>query len=132
MSPRAPRSPRNTKQRQAVADLMASLSDFRSAQGIHAVLAESGSPIGLATVYRTLKSMVEDGAVDTFITVDGETLYRRCSSGHHHHLVCRKCGRTSEIHAEAVEAWAEAVAAEHGFTGIEHTVEIVGICRDCA
>ncbi|NBU30925.1 MAG: transcriptional repressor [Actinobacteria bacterium] len=128
----SPLTHRTTRQRTAIAALMASLSDFRSAQSIHALLIESQPPIGLATVYRTLKSMVADGAIDTFITVDGETLYRRCSSGHHHHLVCKKCGRTSEIHADAVEAWADNVAGEQGYTDIEHTVEIVGICRDCS
>ena len=115
----SPRSPRVTKQRIAISELLDSLADFRSAQAIHVELNQAMPGIGLATVYRTLKSMVEDGLLDTFITDDGQTLYRRCSSGHHHHIVCKKCGRTSEIQAAAVEAWAEQVAREHGFTDIE-------------
>ena len=131
MSPRTSRAPRVTKQRTAIAELLESLTDFRSAQVIHANLSESTAGIGLATVYRTLKSMVEDGLLDTFITDDGQTLYRRCSSGHHHHIVCKKCGRTSEIQAAAVESWAEQVAREHGFADIEHMVELIGVCSDC-
>ena len=127
----SPRSPRVTKQRTAISELLDSLADFRSAQAIHIELNQAMPGIGLATVYRTLKSMVEDGLLDTFITDDGQTLYRRCSSGHHHHIVCKKCGRTSEIQAAAVESWAEQVAREHGFIDIDHMVELVGICSHC-
>ena len=127
----SPRSPRVTKQRIAISELLDSMADFRSAQAIHVELNQAMPGIGLATVYRTLKSMVEDGLLDTFITDDGQTLYRRCSSAHHHHIVCKKCGRTSEIQAAAVESWAEQVAREHGFTDIDHMVELVGVCSNC-
>ena len=63
---------------------------------------------------------------------DGETVYRRCEDeGHHHHLVCRICWTTVEVTAPHVEAWATAVAAEHGFTDADHTVEITGVCARC-
>lgn len=65
-------------------------------------------------------------------TVSGEAAYRRCSSGHHHHLVCRACGATVEVEGPAVERWARAVATEHGFVDVEHTVEVFGTCRPCA
>jgi Fur family ferric uptake transcriptional regulator len=58
-------------------------------------------------------------------------VYRRCTSGaHHHHLVCRECGRTVEVEGPAVERWADAVAAQHGFRDVSHTLEIFGTCRD--
>jgi Fur family ferric uptake transcriptional regulator len=65
-------------------------------------------------------------------TDPGETLYRRCSVGHHHHLVCRGCGRAVEVDGPAVERWADRVAAEHGFADVSHTLEIVGTCAECA
>ena len=62
----------------------------------------------------------------------GESVYRRCATDdHHHHLVCRQCGKAVEIAGPAVETWAQRVAAEHGFTDLSHTVEIFGLCRDC-
>jgi len=61
---------------------------------------------------------------------DGEALYRRCSATHHHHLVCRSCGRTVEVDGPAVERWADRVAAEHGYADVSHTLEIFGTCRD--
>lgn len=122
---------RMTRQRQAVTHLLANQDEFRSAQQIHASLREQGDRIGLATVYRNLALMVELGELDTLARDDGETLYRRCSRSHHHHLVCRSCGTTVEIAGPTVEAWADAVAAEHGFTEVSHSLELFGICADC-
>jgi Fur family ferric uptake transcriptional regulator len=62
----------------------------------------------------------------------GEHLYRRCSEGHHHHLVCRSCGRTVEVAGPAVETWADRVAAQHGYSDVSHTLEIFGTCPSCA
>ena len=123
---------RPTRQRAAVAALLEDVSDFASAQELHAKLREAGQRVGLATVYRTLQAMAADGEVDMLRTDDGEAVYRRCSTGHHHHLVCRSCGATVEVEGPAVERWAAQVSAEHGFTDVSHTLEIFGTCAACA
>lgn len=122
---------RSTRQRAAVTRLLDSVDDFRSAQEIHEELRRGGEGIGLTTVYRTLQTLAEAGEIDTLRTASGEAVYRRCSAHHHHHLVCRDCGRTVEVEGPTVEIWAEKVAAEHGFTDISHTVEIFGTCTPC-
>ncbi|MBA3742725.1 Fur family transcriptional regulator [Sporichthya sp.] len=126
------RPQRATRQRAAVAAALDAVSDFRSAQELHDLLKQRGENVGLATVYRTLQSLAESGEVDMLRTGDGESIYRRCSGGHHHHLVCRTCGRTVEVEGPAVERWADKVAAEHGFTEVSHTVEIFGRCSGCS
>lgn len=123
---------RTTRQRTAIEHLLASTEDFHSAQDLHARLVGEGSRVGLSTVYRTLQSMVEAGQVDVLVQDNGEALYRRCSPRHHHHLVCRECGRTIEVQGRVVEEWASKVAAEHGFTDSSHTVEVFGTCANCA
>lgn len=123
---------RSTRQRTAVARLLDSIDDFRSAQEIHEELRRNGEGIGLTTVYRTLQGLADAGEIDTLRTGSGEAMYRRCSAHHHHHLVCRRCGRTVEVEGPAVERWAERVSGEHGFSDISHTVEIFGCCPDCA
>ncbi|HKS46006.1 MAG TPA: Fur family transcriptional regulator [Amycolatopsis sp.] len=122
---------RATKQRAAVVDLLAEIDDFRSAQELYDELRKRGDEIGLTTVYRTLQSLSEAGEIDVLRTGSGEAIYRRCSKHHHHHLVCRHCGRTVEVEGLAVERWAEKMAASHGFSDISHTVEIVGTCESC-
>ena len=123
---------RPTRQRAAVEALLVDIDDFVSAQNLHARLRAQGETVGLATVYRTLQAMATDGDVDMLRTPDGEAVYRQCSTGHHHHhLVCRSCGRTVEVEGPAVESWADKVSAENGFSDVQHTLEIVGTCADC-
>jgi Fur family transcriptional regulator, ferric uptake regulator len=123
---------RHTRQRAAVYALLQDVDGFHSAQELHAMLRQRGDRVGLTTVYRTLQGMADNGEVDVMRPPGGEQLYRRCSEGHHHHLVCRSCGRTVEVEGPAVEAWADRVAAAHGFTDVSHTLEIFGTCPDCA
>lgn len=123
---------RATRQRRAVSEIMGSHPDFISAQELHALLRGRGETIGLATVYRTLAVLVEDRQVDQIRRDDGEALYRLCSTdAHHHHLVCRACGRTVEIDPPAHDAWARDLALQHGFTDVTHTLEIFGVCAGC-
>lgn len=122
---------RLTKQRKAITEALASQENFRSAQDIHALLTVNGETIGLSTVYRNLTEMFEARDVDMIIGTDGESQYRLCSSNHHHHLTCTKCGLAIEITGEALEVWAKQVGIDNGFTDIAHTLEITGICRPC-
>jgi Fur family transcriptional regulator, ferric uptake regulator len=123
---------RATRQRAAISALLENLDEFRSAQELHDELRRRGEGIGLTTVYRTLQSMAASGLVDTLRPDTGESVYRRCSEDHHHHLVCRACGSTVEIQGGQVEAWASEMAREHGFSDVSHTIEIFGICGVCA
>lgn len=124
---------RSTRQRAAVSALLEESADFQSAQQLHDRLRHRGDSVGLTTVYRTLQSLADAGAVDMVRTGDGEAVYRRCSTGsHHHHLVCRSCGKTVEVEGPAVESWANRTAAENGFSNVSHTLEIFGTCAECS
>jgi Fur family ferric uptake transcriptional regulator len=125
---------RATRQGDAVREVLCGSAGFRSAQDVYAELRGGGDAVGLSTVYRHLQSFADDGLVDVIHTPDGETTYRYCEdarSRHHHHIVCRDCGKAEEIEGPAVERWAALVAEEHGFTDIEHTVEVFGTCSRC-
>jgi len=122
---------RNTWQREAVREALTSTEGFISAQALHLNLHETGSPIGLATVYRALADLAAEGDADSLQSPEGESLYRACTTGHHHHLICRNCGLTVEIEADEVEQWARAAAASHGFTQAQHVVDVFGLCASC-
>jgi Fur family ferric uptake transcriptional regulator len=123
---------RNTWQREAVRTALDNTDGFVSAQGLHSALHASGSSIGLATVYRALTDLADSGEADSLQSPEGENLYRACSTtDHHHHLICRNCGLTVEIEADAVETWARTVAAENGFTAATHVVDVFGLCAAC-
>ncbi|MGC5291138.1 Fur family transcriptional regulator [Micromonospora sp. DT231] len=123
---------RNTRQRSAVSALLGEMAGFHSAQDLHAMLRQRGERVGLTTVYRTLQGLADAGEIDVMRPPGGEHLYRRCSEGHHHHLVCRVCGNTVEVAGPAVESWADRVAAQHGYADVSHTLEIFGTCPSCA
>jgi Fur family ferric uptake transcriptional regulator len=123
---------RNTWQREAVREALETSEGFVSAQALHSSLHASGSPIGLATVYRALADLASEGEADS-LQQDGESIYRACTpNSHHHHLICRGCGLTVEIEAHEVEAWAQTVASQHGFTQANHVVDVFGLCATCS
>ncbi|CAN5361629.1 transcriptional repressor [soil metagenome] len=123
---------RQTWQREAVRDALSTSEGFVSAQSLHSSLRETGSSIGLATVYRALADLAEEGEADS-LQQEGESLYRACTPGsHHHHLICRNCGLTVEIEADEVEEWARSIAAQHGFTQPNHIVDVFGLCASCS
>lgn len=121
-----------TKRRALIAAALEEKSEFVTAQQIHAQLRSAGESVGLATVYRALQAMVEAGQLDSIRTEEGESAYRVCSSGHHHHLICRECGKTVEIFPKGLEDWVANIAAENGFTDPDHLVEVWGLCPQCA
>lgn len=122
-----------TRQRDAVRDALGTAEAFRSAQELHDQLRHQGISVGLTTVYRHLQQLADAGEVDVVRTATGEAVYRRCAAqDHHHHLVCRSCGRSVELSADEVEAWADRIAETHGFSAVTHTVEMFGVCTDCA
>ena len=123
---------RETRQRVAVSAALDEVDSFVSAQQLYSLMRASGDGVGLATVYRTLQQLADDGQLDVVRSTDNETMYRRCSSGHHHHLVCRYCRRTVEVDSVAVERWAARMGSDHGFIDVSHVVEVSGTCAECA
>lgn len=124
---------RATRQGVAVEEVLRDADGFLTAQEVFAQVRGRGHGIGLTTVYRHLNSLAEAGRADVVHRDDGESQFRLCGeavsdSRHHHHVVCRQCGRSVEVEGPAVEEWAERVATEAGYTDISHTVEVFGLC----
>ena len=122
---------RETRQRSAVLQVLEG-GDALSAQDLHARLRGKGSKVGLATVYRTLRLLAEEGVVDVLRDDPVQARFRLCSITHHHHLVCERCGRVEEIPECDITPWATKVASRRGFVLRAHRAEIVGLCPDCA
>jgi Fur family ferric uptake transcriptional regulator len=119
---------RRTGQRDAIVAALGAASAAMTAQELHDRL----DNVGLATVYRNLGRLAEDGEIDSIRRPNGELAYRACGHGHHHHLICRECGKVVELHDCAIADWSRRIGAEHGFSGIEHQAELLGTCADCS
>lgn len=121
---------RNTRQKDAIHAALSGCDEFISAQELHRKLEDEGVKVGLATVYRQLNALADAGEADT-VRLDGQQLFRLCGDdGHHHHLVCKGCGKTVEIESPS-ESWLKGIADRHGFTIESHTLEVFGRCPDC-
>ena len=125
-------SPRQTRQRAEIRHAVEVLASFATAQEIHDRMRHDGCSVGLATVYRTLQAMAAGGELDSLRIPDGQVAYRTCSPGHHHHLICRSCGRTVEVTVPQLAQLVRGMATDHGFASIDHEVEFFGVCTACA
>jgi Fur family ferric uptake transcriptional regulator len=121
-------STRRTEQRRAIFGELSRSDRALTAQELHDQL----SGVGLATVYRNLGRLADEGDIDAIRRPNGETAYRACGSGHHHHLTCRECGRVVEIHDCTLADWSRQIAADHGFEHVEHQAELLGTCQACS
>ena len=94
------------------------------------ILAQRDVPeLGIATVYRNLKSLVEEGLV-TSVMLPGETArFEAKGHGHHHHFQCRSCSKVFDVHACPGNL---SQLAPQGFTVEDHELTLYGRCSECA
>jgi Fur family ferric uptake transcriptional regulator len=122
---------RPTRQRVIVLSELMSEHDDVTAQELHERLRGRGERLGLATVYRTLGLLTNEGVIDALSHRQGELCYRLCGNGHHHHLVCSSCHHVVELADCELDPWLERISAAHGFVTTGHRLEVSGLCGDC-
>ena len=123
---------RPTRARLEVLDELAREPDDVTAQALWRRLRERGdSRVGLATVYRTLALLNEQGVIDSLSHHGTEHCYRLCADTHHHHLLCSNCHRVIEVDECGLGDWLDEVSRRHGFVATDHRIEIVGLCAAC-
>lgn len=123
---------RPTRQRLMVLKELAREPNDATAQDLHRRLIKRGNKIGMATVYRALNSFAEAGAIDVLPNSSGESCYRLCTSGvHHHHLVCSQCHSVVELTDCRLDEWLSKVLRSEKFLPTGHTLEVVGLCVNC-
>ncbi len=130
--PVASRAEYVTRPREWIASILAREPRFLSAAQIHQRLKRMGAQVSLSTVYRTLDHLRTKGDVTERAEADGESTYMLCGPApHHHHAICRSCGRVEDVDCAATEKFAESLRALHGFQIDGHAMEFFGTCRDC-
>ena len=122
---------RITTQRTAIVEALAATGRYLTARQLHARLARRRRGIGLATIYRTLETLVERGAVSAQKR-GGETAYLFCPPEHHHHAVCTKCGKVEDVPCRAIERIGRDLTAGLRFTLQQHRLELFGLCARCS
>ena len=94
-------------------------------------LAAELDSIGRATVYRTLKLLLDQGLVCRIVMGDGSVSYRASHKAHHHHIVCVSCGATEDVHLNDVEDVLAGVRNATDYDIVGHRIEVYGLCPAC-
>ena len=120
-----------TKPREQIAGVLQRERRYLSAAEIHALLRKGRAKVALSTVYRTLGMLESKGEASSRVDEHGEATYVLCAPTHHHHAICRRCGRVEEVHCAAMERFAADLKARHGFALDDHAMEFFGTCAAC-
>lgn len=120
---------RSTRQRSAIRAAIETAGRPLSPQEVLLISQTEVDGLGMATVYRNLKLLVEAGEVQV-VTLPGESArYESAHQDHHHHFQCKVCQRVFDVHACPGDL---AKLAPKGFTVESHELTLYGRCEDCA
>jgi Fur family ferric uptake transcriptional regulator len=130
----ARRGLRWTPQRQVIIDRLFRVGGHFTAEALMADVRSADASIGSATIYRTLRLLVEEGLLDEHRFNDGEGTRFELSEdrAHHDHVICVECGLIREFEEPLIEQLQERIAREHGFTLESHAHQLYGRCEKCA
>ena len=120
---------KTTRQRDLIAELFAGVEDHVSVEDLLERVRDKDDSIGYATVYRTLKLLVESGLAACRHFGDGFTRFEPRDEDHHDHLIDEESGEVLEFHDAEMEARQERIANEHGFALVRHRQDLFGVRR---
>ena len=122
---------RLTEPRRALADLIADQDGHFTAAELVTAARTRRLGVGRATVFRTLEVLEELGVIERLDLPSGDHAYVGCEPTHHHHVVCSRCGRASEIRDADLQRVVRRVARQTGYRVDDHRLELFGLCPDC-
>lgn len=120
-----------TEPRRVVANLVGQRDGHFTALDLVSDASNRRLGVGRATVFRTLELFGELGLVERLDLPNGEHAYVACEPSHHHHVVCQRCGRDSEIVNCGIDDLAEAIESQTGYVIDTHRIELFGLCPNC-
>ena len=124
---------RSTTQRRLILDRLFEIGEHFTADDLIADVRQADSTVGSATVYRTLRMLVESGLLQEhhFADHEGTRFELHVGDKHHDHIICMNCGKIREFEEPLIEQLQERVAEQLGFTLESHTHQLYGYCSDC-
>ena len=122
---------RVTPQREMVISVIAHSGRHMTAEDIFEEVQTRSRVVNIATVYRTLDLLVEEGLASRADLGSGRVVYATVGHGPHAHLVCRHCGYVIDVEIGPFEPWLQHIQAQCGFTcNVPHFV-VYGLCAGC-
>lgn len=121
---------RQTRQRDAILSVILEATGPLSVPEIHQRAAQNSPKIGIATIYRTLKLLQENGQIHSVILPSGESRFEAANLGHHEHFKCRLCDGVFDIHICPLQLPRDHQIAG-GFLVENHELTLYGVCPNC-
>ena len=122
---------RLTPQREMVLSVMHEIEGFATAEEIYSRVQELSSSVDISTVYRTLELLKELDLVTENDLGEGRVRYHVAEKGHHHHLVCRKCGGVMDLDEATLYPLKDVLLHSFGFEADLRHLAISGECSEC-
>ncbi len=122
---------RLTEPRRAVAELITRRDGHFTAADLIDEARDRRLGIGRATIFRALELFTERNVLERRDLPTGEHAYVPCEPAHHHHVVCSRCGRTTEAEDHGLQAIVDEVARHTGYRIDDHRLELYGLCPTC-
>jgi len=122
---------RQTRQRDAILRVIAEADGPLSVPEIHEAARREHAPIGLATIYRTLRLLGDSGQIQSVILPSGESRFETSQRGHHEHFQCRGCEHVFDLHECPLDLPRNSLLGE-GFVVEDHELTLYGLCPSCA
>lgn len=123
---------KHSEQRDQILDVFLQTEKHVTVEELHKLVKGRYSNIGLVTVYRTLKLLVEAGLSDELFFEDGIARYEhKYNHKHHDHLLCTRCGEVVEVIEPEIEKLQDKLFNKYGYAPETHNLELYGICPKC-
>lgn len=122
--------PRRTAQRDTIARVITEAPGPLTVEQILDAAQADLPNLGVATVYRTVKLLLETGEIQTVVLPDGVNRYESAQLGHHHHFRCRACGKVFDLDTCPVKLPAN-MKLPGGFVVDAHELTLYGTCPTC-
>lgn len=119
---------RNTRQRTAIREAIVKAARPLLPQEVLEAAQADAPGLSIATVYRNLKALLDDGELRAVMLPGENPRYEAAGGGHHHHFQCTRCQRVFEVHACPGDL---ASLAPAGFTVEDHDLTLYGRCSEC-
>jgi Fur family transcriptional regulator, ferric uptake regulator len=122
---------RITPQREMIIEAIAHQGEHINADEVFSMVHERAQAINIATVYRTLDLLVEQGLASRIDLGEGRVIYANNHHGPHIHLVCRMCGQVFDADPDLLSSISRHLQADYQFAADLQHISVIGLCKDC-
>jgi Fur family ferric uptake transcriptional regulator len=122
---------RITPQREMIIEAVAHQGNHINADEVFALIQKRTQSMNIATVYRTLELLVEQGLASRIDLSEDRVIYTTHQHGSHIHLVCRQCGQVIDADQDLLSTFNYQLQSDYHFAADLQHISVLGLCSEC-